>query len=517
MDDQTEALAFLAALAPGAVRIDTHASAIFLIGQRAFKLKRAVRYPYLDYSTAARRGAMCRAEFEINRRIAPSLYRRVRAIRRRASGAVGFDGKGTAIDWVIEMRRFDGETLFDRLAETDRLSAETMRQLADIVAAFHRRARPTRAGGGRDGIARVIDGNVERLRAAGAALDQRKVARLGAVWRRALAAAAPLLERRRRGGKVRHCHGDLHLGNICLDGGKPTLFDAIEFSADLTRIDVLYDLAFLLMDLVHRGRQDFASLVLNRYLDLTRDDDGLLALPLFLSLRAGIRAHVAIAAAATQRGAARQRKQRGLARSYLDLAARLIEPAAPRLVAMGGLSGSGKSTVARALAAFLPPTPGARVLRSDVLRKALLDLPPERKAPGKAYNRAMTRRVYGGLVRAAARVLGAGRSVILDAVFLEPRERAAAERVAARAGAAFAGLWVDAPPRVMAARIGARRRDASDATPAVLRHQLALDPGPLTWRRLDNGRALPHVVKAARRLTARTKVPAMPKARRRRQ
>jgi hypothetical protein len=184
---------------------------------------------------------------------------------------------------------------------------------------------------------------------------------------------------------------------------------------------------------------------------------------------------------------------------------------------VGGLSGSGKSTVARALAPFLPPTPGARVLRSDVLRKALLKLPPERKAPAKAYSRAMTRRVYGQLVRDAARVLGAGRSVILDAVFLEPRERAAAERMAARADVAFAGLWVEAPPRVMAARIGARRGDASDATRAVLRRQLALYPGPIAWRRLDNGRTLPRVVAAARRLTARAKAPAMPKARKRRQ
>jgi hypothetical protein len=521
MDDQAEALAFLAAgaglaKAGDVVRVDTHASAIFLIGARAFKLKRAVRYPYLDYSTVTRRRAMCRAEYDVNRRIAPALYRRVRAIRRRASGAVGFDGKGKALDWVIEMRRFDGETLFDRLAEERRLTAETMRQLADIVADFHRRARPARAGGGRDGIGRVIDGNIESLRAAGTALDQRAVARLGAAWRKALTRAAGLLERRRRAGKVRHCHGDLHLGNICLVGDRPTLFDAIEFSADLTQIDLLYDLAFLLMDLVHRGREDFASLVLNRYLDVTRDDDGLAALPLLLSLRAGIRAHVAIAAAAKQGSAAAQRKQHTLARSYLGLAERLMAGARPLLAAIGGLSGSGKSTVARALAAALPPLPGARVLRSDVLRKALLGLPPERKAPAEAYGRAVTRRVYARLLGDAARVLGAGRSVILDAVFLDLRERAAAERLAAKARVGFAGIWVEAPPRVMAARIGARRKDASDATRAVLKMQLALDPGPMEWRQLDNGRALARAVAAARRLTGRAKVPAMAKQRRRR-
>jgi hypothetical protein len=520
MDDQAEALAFLAAgaglgHAGAVVRIDTHASTVFLAGRRAFKLKRAVRYPYLDYSTVARRGAMCRAEYEINRRIAPALYRGVRAIRRRAGGGVGFGGRGKVVDWVLEMRRFDSETLFDRLAGERRLSPETIRDLADIVAAFHHRARRARTGGRRRGIATVIDGNLERMRTAGAAFDQRRVRRLGAAWRRALVRVATLLEKRRRQGKVRRCHGDLHLGNICLAAGKPTLFDAIEFSDDLTQIDVLYDLAFLLMDLLHRGLGELASTALNRYLDVARDDDGLAALPLFLSLRAGIRAHVAIAAATQQKGAARQRRQRDLAHSYLDLAERLIAGARPVLVAIGGLSGSGKSTVARTLAAYLPPAPGARVLRSDVLRKALLGLPPETKAPPAAYSRAMTRRVYARLMRDGAHVLAAGRSVILDAVFLDARERDTAERMAARARVPFAGIWVKAPPQVMVARVTARRGDASDATAAVLEQQFALDPGPIAWHRLDSSRPLPRVVAAARRLTARAKIPGMATERRR--
>jgi uncharacterized protein len=522
MDDQADALAFLAAgagagiAARAVVRVDTHASAVFLIGDRAFKLKRAVRYPYLDYSTLPRRRAACRTEFAINRRIAPSLYRRVRAIRRRGNGTTGFGGAGRIIDWVIEMRRFDGALLLDSLAERGGLTPPLMRALADTIAAFHARARRTRTRGGRKGIARVIDGNLDNLRAAGAALDQGAVERLAASWRNALAAAGPVLERRRRGGKVRRSHGDLHLGNICLVDGKPTLFDAIEFSAEFTQIDVLYDLAFLVMDLVHRRLGALASLVLNRYLDVTDDDGGIAALPLFLSLRAGIRALVAVAAAARQRRAADRRKQHRLAHSYLALAEALLAPAKPRLVAVGGRSGSGKSTIAQALAPDLPPPPGARVLRSDVLRKTMLHRPPEARLPASVYTRATTKRVYANLLRRAARILAAGRSVILDAAFLDAGERCAADLLATKSRVAFTGLWVEAPPQVMAARIAARRGDASDATRAVLAQQLEYDPGPIAWRRIDSGAAVPRVVAAARRvldaaprLTGRTRRPRM--------
>jgi uncharacterized protein len=505
MDDQAEALAFLAAGAGSGraggkvVRFDTHASAVFLVGQRAYKLKRAVRYSYLDYGSIERREAACRAELEINRRMAPALYLGVRAIRRRADGTVGFDGAGDVVDWVVEMRRFDTSTLFDRLAERGRLTAPLLRALADVIAAFHDGAERTQEGGGSAGIARVIAGNDENLRAAGAMLDGDAVARLNAAARAALAAAADLLERRKRDGKVRRCHGDLHLGNICLVAGKPTLFDAIEFSVELASIDVLYDLAFVLMDLVHRQLGGFANLVLNRYLDLTRDDAGLAAMPLYLSVRAGIRAHVSAAAAAQQQTRTAQQDKEQAARSYLALALALLAPRAPRLVAIGGLSGSGKSTLAQALAPALLPVPGARVLRSDVLRKALLDLPPEVPLPPGAYSHAMARQVYARLQREAARILAAGFSVILDATFLDPRERESAEHIAANAGVPFTGIWLEARREVMATRLSERKRDASDATVAVLEKQIETEPGPIAWQRIASGGSLARVTAAARR------------------
>src|SRR5579885_1446540 len=439
MDDQSEAIRFLAdpathGLEAHAVeRIDTHASIVFLAGERAFKLKRAVRYPYLDYSAVALREAACRAEFELNRRIAPMLYLGVRAIARRADGGLGFDAGGAVVDWVLEMRRFDAKGLFDRLAEDGALTPELLRALADTIAAFHAGAERVAAAGGRAGIAAVIDGNAASFRAVPAILDPAACARLEAAERAALDAVAALLDRRRDEGRVRRCHGDLHLGSICLVDGRPTLFDAVEFSAAINEIDVLYDLAFLLMDLLYRKLDAAANAVMNRYLDLARDDHGMAALPLFLSLRAAIRAHVTAAAAAAQRGDQQRRQKAAAARRYLALAETLLAPAPPRLVAVGGLSGSGKSTIAQALAPDLPPAPGARVLRSDVLRKTLLDVPPEARLPAAAYSHAMNKQIYVALNQTAARILAAGRSVILDATFIDPKDRAAAEQVARNA------------------------------------------------------------------------------------
>ncbi len=509
MDAQQEALAFLAkgagldAHGRKVTRIDTHASSVFLIGDRALKLKRAVRFSYLDYSTVALRETACRAEFELNRRIAPALYLGVRAIRRADKGKLSLDGAGETVDWVVEMRRFDTERLFDRLAEKRALTPALMRDLADAIAAFHGAAERVESGGGGGAMARVIAGNAENLRAAGACFDQDAVARLEEATRRALDKQAALLDRRRREGKVRRCHGDLHLGNICLYDDKPTLFDAIEFSADLSNIDVLYDLAFLLMDLVHRGLGFFANLVLNRYLDLRRDDDGLAALPLFLSQRAAIRAHVTAAAAARQEGALRQQKE-AAARKYLALAEMLLAPAEPRLVAIGGRSGSGKSTLAQALAPDLPPLPGARVLRSDVMRKAMLDLAPETPLPASAYRGAMGSQVYARMRHEAARVLAAGSSVILDATFLDPGERTEAALLGANAGVPFTGLWLEAPRATMEARLSQRQGDASDATVAVLAQQLDLDPGPLDWRRIDSNGPVARVAATLRRVVGVT-------------
>lgn len=503
---QAEIVAFLSdpgAYAGAAGRVETittHASRIFLAGERAYKLKRAVKYSYLDYSTADLRRKACEAELALNRRTAPALYRDVLPIRRRADGALTFEGDGDAVDWVVVMRRFPQEALFSHLAETGRLTLKLAMQTADRIAAFHAIAEPMPDQGGADGIRAVIAINDENLRRSlPQGLSLADIDRLHDATLAALARHTVLLDRRRDAGKVKRCHGDLHLGNICLLDDVPTLFDCIEFSDLIACIDVLYDLAFLLMDLRHRGLDAAAAQVFNRYLDRADEDDGLPVLPLFLSLRAAVRAHVgATAAHALPAGDTRERAL-AESRAYFDMAEDLLRPVSPRLVAIGGLSGTGKSSVAAALAGNLGQAPGARVLRSDVLRKRLFGQAPESRLPAAAYAPEVNARVYAALESAAREALAAGYCVILDAVAARPEERQAFAALAAASGVAFAGLWLKAAPEVLMARLQARKGDASDADAAVLRQQLAYDLGPLDWTRIDAAGAPAEVTAQARR------------------
>ncbi|HKT18489.1 MAG TPA: phosphotransferase, partial [Stellaceae bacterium] len=287
--------------APGEApqRVDTHISHVFLTGDRVFKLKRAVRFSFVDYSSLAARERFCRAELALNRRTAPGLYRAVRAITRRPDGALEWDGAGPAVDFVVEMRRFDERDLFDRMAREGRLDRALVVKLADAIAAFHAAAEPAPAFGGSASLREVVADNHRYLAAGAPPLDRGTVDALLAASQVALGRVGALLDARRAEGKVKRCHGDLHLRNICLFEGGPTLFDCIEFSDDIACIDVLYDIAFLLMDLEHRGLRPLGNAVFNRYLDRAPDEAGLEALPLMLSIRAGIRAKVAVAASDT--------------------------------------------------------------------------------------------------------------------------------------------------------------------------------------------------------------------------
>lgn len=506
LDDQRETIAFLSrpsSYGAGVERVEiveTHVSTVFLAGDRAYKLKRAVKLPYLDFSTVERRHEGCAAELALNRRTAPALYLNLRRLVRSSAGAVCFSNEGPAIDWVVVMRRFDQALLFDALAQAGGLNERLMDALADHIAQFHQAAERRPDQGGTAALRDIAETNHQVLAAVrGAGFARERIETILDKWRAALATSDALLETRKEAGKVRRCHGDLHLRNICLLDGEPTLFDCLEFSDALASIDILYDLAFLLMDLEHRGLAHLANRVLNRYLDRSEEDDGLAAMPLFLSLRAGIRAHVtatALARAANRDSKAEMAEE---ARRYLDLADRLLEPRPRRLVAIGGLSGSGKSTLAAGLAPELGLRPGARVLRSDVTRKLLLGAAPETRLPAEAYTPDITRRVYDALRRTAATALAAGYSVIVDAVSLTPGQRRSFADIARHAGAPFSGLWLEAGADAMADRIRARSGDASDATPEVLAQQLRHDAGPMDWIRIDAEAGSDQCLAAARR------------------
>jgi hypothetical protein len=468
--------------------IETHASLVFTAGERVFKLKRAVAYPYLDFSTADLRRRACEAELVLNRRTAPALYEEVRGLFRGAGGAVGFSPNGEALDWVVVMRRFDQGLLFDALAETGGLDRHTMDRLADHIAQFHASAERHFDHGGAAEMADLAEVQYHCLAAPSrAGFSPDRVRAIQKRWQERVVVLAELLDRRRAAGKVRHCHGDLHLRNICLLDGKPTLFDCLEFDEALASIDVLYDLAFLLMDLEHRGLEHFANRMFNRYLDRSEEDEGLAAMPLFLSLRAAIRAHVTATALKHAAGAAAGAKMACDAHRYLGLAERYLQPEPCRVIAIGGLSGAGKSTLAEALAPELGLRPGARVLRSDVTRKLLLGVDPEERLPTTAYTRETSAHVYDALCRKAAVGLAAGYTVIIDAVALTAEERNSFAEVARAAAVPFSGLWLEARPEAMANRIRERVRDASDASPEILAEQMRHDTGKIDWVRIDAG------------------------------
>jgi uncharacterized protein len=470
-------------------RFDTHASAVFLAGNRALKVKRAVRFPFLDYSTLARRKAACEAELAVNRPFAPDLYRGVVAITRDAEGRLAIGGGGEPIEWAVEMRRFDETRTLDRLADAGAIDAALADALGRAIAVAHAAAPAVDAAPWLAAMDTFLDQNDAAFRERPGLFAAAAVAELGRASRAALARLRPLLLERGRHGLVRRGHGDLHLGNIALIDGEPVAFDAIEFDPLIAAGDVLYDLAFLLMDLVERKLPAAANIVLNRYLAATQrvcDLDALAALPLFLSMRAAIRAKVTAArldhaAADALAGLAQS------AQTYFALACDLVAPPPPLLVAVGGLSGTGKSLLARALAPELRPAPGAVTLRADVERKHALGAGETERLPPAAYSAAVSVEVYATLADKARRVLRAGHSAIVDAVFAAPHERAAIEQVAVEAAVAFRGLFLMADVATRVERVGSRRHDASDADAAVAREQETYALGALEWMRVDAG------------------------------
>jgi len=504
---QRDVVAFLSTpaaygLTSGSIeRIDTHISTVWLAGDRAYKLKRAVRFDYVDFSTVELRHVACDAEMRLNRRTAPNLYVAVRAVTRQPDGSLALDGPGDAIDWLIEMKRFDQETLFDRLAEHGRLDIALMSPLASAIAHLHAGARIRTDHGGRAGMAWVVDGNArEFLERGGGVLNPALCARLAAETRTELCRHAARLDMRCRAGLVRECHGDLHMRNICLLDGAPTMFDGVEFNDDISCIDVLYDVAFALMDLWRRGLRAHANTLFNEYIGATGDVDALCLLPLFLSCRAAVRAKTSLTAAVQSPDTGRRGELERAAAEYLDLASVFLRSAPARLIAIGGFSGSGKSTLARGLAPGVGAAPGALVVRSDLLRKSMMAVAPLTPLDDASYMPAVTRRVYEELTARALAALKAGHSVIADAVFARQEDREAIAQAARAAGVPFLGLWLDAPPSMLAQRIADRSLDASDATARVLDEQLRAGPGAIEWRRLDGGADTATVLRHARAL-----------------
>jgi aminoglycoside phosphotransferase family enzyme/predicted kinase len=493
---QDEALRFFKSLPsddparPDVKRIDTHANIVFLVGGKAYKIKRAVRFPFLDYSTLALRADACKAEITFNSPNAPQIYLRALPVTREADGTLALNGTGEAVEWAVEMNRFERRNELDTMAERETFSDALSDRLADMMMAAHESA-PQRGGAGfHRELASYVEQNEAAFQEHPELFPAEDVRHLTETSRTLLKSLHDLILKRGEQGLIRRCHGDAHLRNIVLVDGAPVLFDAVEFSDAIATGDVLYDLAFLLMDLWERGQPNAANRVFNRYLDwspLDSHPEGLAALPFYLMMRAAIRAKIAASAALTQQHGNEKQRQQEQAKAYFRHALAFLDPSRPRLVAIGGLSGTGKTTLAYGLAPEIGRAPGARVLRTDVTRKRLLGIGETEKAPETAYTPEASQAVYQALDDTIQGVLAAGYSALFDAVFAAESERRQIGAVAARVEARFDGLWLSAPGDVLKARVSARAGDASDATADVVDKQLGYDLGDMTWAEVDAG------------------------------
>jgi len=458
--------------------IETACARVFLAGEVAWKVKRAADLGYADFRTAAQRKWALDRELVFNQATAADIYRRVRTITREPGGGFAFDGDGEAVDYALEMRRFDdGAVLSNDPSRVDGALAE---RLGRMIAGFHAKA-PLRPQGGHAALAWTINSNAHLLQDLKGRLAHERVEALVSATHAEYDRQLPLLKGRTASGFARRCHGDLHLANILVEHGEPVLFDCLEFNDLLSDLDVQYDLAFLLMDLDFRGRRDAAVRAHSAYLDAAVRSfgpqvwEGLAAMPLMLSVRAGVRAHVA-----AHSGDLAQ------SQAYVEAAIAHLSPPPPVLAAVGGFSGTGKTTFARAIAPGLGAAPGAVVLRTDEVRKRLAGVGPVERLPRDIYTPDFYARVYETLFSDAKAMLKAGRAVVLDATFTEAPMRARAEALAAACGAPFHGAWLTAPLDVLEARVAKRVGDASDADVQVLRDQAARHGAEMiNWAKVD--------------------------------
>ena len=445
--------------------IETHISFVLLTGSAAYKVKKAVSLPFLDFHALEARRRYCQKELRINRAFAPELYLDVVPITGSA-GAPRKGGDGPVLDYALVMREFPQEALATHALEHGRIGARWVDDLAQGVADAHLGAALHVERGDPRAILAYALRNVELI---GRTLPSERLQALGEWTRAQYSAIEGMLAQRRSGGFVRACHGDLHLGNIATVDGVPRAFDAIEFDDDLRLIDVMSDIAFLVMDFRYRGRPDLGARFLDRYLAITGDYDGLAVFRFYAVYRALVRAMVACERVRQGNDADAARAE---ATRYVDLATELASPPAPTLVVTHGFSGSGKTTGSQPMLERM----GAIRIRTDVERKRLHGMAPTQRRTGDAlYQDDVTRATYGRARDLARAVLAAGFCAIVDGTFLRRWQRELFAALAAEAGVTFAIAAFECDEAVLRERVAARADrgdDASDAGLAVLEAQL---------------------------------------------
>jgi aminoglycoside phosphotransferase family enzyme/adenylate kinase family enzyme len=462
---------------------ETHISSVLVGGGHAWKLKKPVDLGFLDFSTLEKRKHCCEEEIRLNGRLAPDVYQRVAIITGTMEDPV-IDGEGEILEYAVQMREFPADSL---LADCPELLDESrIDEIAEQVARFQGEAdvaSPESGFGQPDAVLAPMQQNFDQILARVDAPAERE--RLLAMQQWTLDRFEALrgdLAKRVADGLIREGHGDMHLGNIAIEHEQTIIFDGIEFNADLRWIDVINEIAFLMMDLDMAGRHDLSQRFLNRWLAFSGDFSGLGLLSFYLAYRAMVRTKIAVLRLQQDIADDERARVEQQYRKYLALAEHYTKPLSPALLLMSGPSGSGKSVVVRRLFSSL----AVIQLASDIERKRLAGLDPLDRSGsetgGGIYTRDMGQKTYARLLELCRQVIGAGFVAVADATFLKCEQRRPFAELAREVGVPFLILEMQTPVELLRQRVSKRLQrsdDPAEATVEVLEMQLA-SAEPLT-------------------------------------
>lgn len=455
--------------------VQTHVSYVLLTGEYAYKIKKPVNFGFLDYSTLAKRQHFCQEELRLNKRAAAIIYLDALPIS-QTSEAYTLGSDANPVEYAVKMRQFPQSTLLSQKFERDELTEERLWQLAEAIAQFHQKAETTdyiRSFGAAEQIREAIDENYDQtVDFIGGPQTQAQFDATKAYTDDFFATQQGILEQRVKQDKIRACHGDLHLNNICDWQDQLLLFDCIEFNEPFRFVDVMFDIAYIIMDLTVQGRRDLAAVFLSHYVEQTGDWEGLQVLPLYVSRQSYVRAKVT-SFLLNDPAVSEQEKQKASAQAapYYTLAYTYVKPQLGRLIVMSGLSGAGKSTAARELSRQL----GAIYIRSDAVRKHLAGMPVEQRGDDSIYTPEMTQKTYDRLIALGVSLASQGYTVILDAKFDRQATRGKAIAQAQTQNIPLTIVACTAPAEILQQRVQQRQGDIADATVAVLANQV-LEP-----------------------------------------
>ncbi len=447
--------------------IETHISWVFLTGPFAYKIKKPVKLGFLDFRTLSSRLFYCQEELRLNQAWAPEIYVDVVSITTTAGQAL-VDGDGPVIDYAVRMHQFGQDQRLDLQLGANKLSGDDMDELASIVAQQHWSANVMEATGRDEKLAHIRGDMWDNLDALEGQPAARKLQALRQWTARQLHKLEPVLRQRFDDGFVRECHGDLHLSNLVRLPGGITAFDCIEFGAEFRNIDVMSDIAFLVIDLVARQRSDLAYRFLNRYLELTGDYGSMEVFTLYFVYRCLVRAKVATIRSREREHDGDAKSDLSKVRKYCEMALAHTLPQTPILIAMHGLSGSGKTWLSSKLVSALP----AIRVRSDIERKRMFDMgecaDSESAVAQGLYSEAVNSETYDRLHAITEIVLCAGHGIIVDASYLKFTDRDDVRKLATCCGSQYILVQICASDETLRQRIRNRSDLGDDASEAGL-------------------------------------------------